>query len=298
MEWSDVRTFLTVARSGSLRSAARELGVSQPTVGRRLQALEASLGLPLFERRRDGHRLTSAGAELLPAAEAMATAAGDLNRKRHGLADEATGNVRLSVSEWTSLFLADRLAVLRRDLPGIDVEITVSERTSSLARYDADIAVRHGLPVTGDFVTAKIGYMASAIYGGRDYVERHPASATEARYETCDWIAFSEAQAHYYSERWLAERLGGKPVAVRLSQTNLIRDAVAAGAGLGILPCYFGDADRRMMRVSAPIDDLLADYWLIVHRDLARLPWVRQVADWIKREFRACEPRLLGRRND
>ncbi len=296
MEWSDVRVFLAVARGGSLRSAARALAVSQPTVGRRLQALEASLGLPLFERGRDGHRLTSAGAELLPAAEAMATAAGDLNRKRHGLTDDATGSVRLSVSEWVSLFLADRLAALRRDLPGIDVEITISERTSSLARYDADIAVRHGLPVTGDFITAKIGYMASAVYGAGDYVARHPAATGEARFESCDWIAFSEAQAHYDTERWLADRLGGRPVAARLSRTDLIRDAVAAGAGLGILPCYFGDADHRMVRVGAPIDELLADYWLIVHRDLARLPWVRQVADRIKREFRVREARLMGRR--
>ncbi|MGH7049003.1 MAG: LysR family transcriptional regulator, partial [Stellaceae bacterium] len=107
MNWDDIRIFLAVARHGSLRAAGRALGLSQPTVGRRLAAFEASFGGPvLFDRLPEGLRLNAAGEALLPAAEQLELAALALERRRVAALPGLSGTVRVSVGEWAASFLA------------------------------------------------------------------------------------------------------------------------------------------------------------------------------------------------
>jgi len=292
MNWDDLRIFLAIAREGTLRRAAVSLSISQPTAGRRLSALEAALGVPLFSRGRGGLALTTAGTALLPTAEAMEKAAAELTRQSDHLAEPAGGMVRISAMEWPASFLAGQVPAARER--GLAVEIVSSERTESFARREADLAVRHGLPVAGNFVTRKIGTVRSAIYGAVDYLADHPAGLDERRFEACDWVLFTEEQAHYRSMVWLGERLAGKRPALRVTRTELIHAAVAGGSGLGLLPCFIGDDDPRLRRATGPIDELSADYWLIVPPENAGLPYIRRTIDWIAASFRAERARLLG----
>ena len=292
MNWDDLRVFLAVARDGTLRQAAATLGITQPTAGRRLQGLEDALGVSLFTRGRSGHRLTSAGESLRPTAEAMEKAAAELTRQSEHLQAPAGGVVRISVMEWPAAFLARHLSKARD--AGLVIELVSSERTESFARREADLAVRHGLPLTGTFITRKVGIVRSALYASRDYIEMHQDALTEHRYRTCDWVLFNEEQAHYKSMRWLGARLELSVPAQRVTTTGLVHDAVAADSGLGLLPCFIGDKDQRLSRVTPPIEELAAEYWMIIPPESAQFPYLRRAIDWVADSFRDNAVSLLG----
>src|SRR5581483_10681247 len=138
--------FLAVARHGSLRAAGRALGLSQPTIGRRLASFEATFGGPtLFDRLPEGLRLNAAGEQLVPAAESVERAALMLERRRAAASPALSGTVRVSVGEWAARFLAASLGhTAAAPLPqGITVELVESRETANLARREADLAVRH-----------------------------------------------------------------------------------------------------------------------------------------------------------
>lgn len=292
MNWDDLRVFLAVAREGTLRQAAATLGITQPTAGRRLQGLEDALGVALFTRGRSGHRLTSAGESLRPTAEAMEKTAAELTRQSGHLQVPAGGVVRISVMEWPAAFLARHLSAARD--AGLAVELVSSERTESFARREADLAVRHGLPLTGTFITRKVGIIRSALYASRDYIETHQDALTEQRYRTCDWVLFTEEQAHYKSMRWLDARLELSAPAQRVTTTGLMHDSVAAGSGLGLLPCFMGDADQRLARTTPPIEELAAEYWMIIPPESAQFPYLRRAIDWVTDSFKSERENLLG----
>ena len=169
-----------------------------------------------------------------------------------------------------------------------------SERTESFARREADLAVRHGLPLTGTFITRKVGIIRSALYASRDYIETHQDALTEQRYRTCDWVLFTQEQAHYKSMRWLDARLELSAPAQRVTTTGLMHDSVAAGSGLGLLPCFMGDADQRLARITPPIEELAAEYWMIIPPESAQFPYLRRAIDWVTDSFKSERENLLG----
>src|SRR5580658_834419 len=135
MDWDDVRVFLAVARHGSLRAAGRALGLSQPTIGRRLATFETTFGGPtLFDRLPEGLRLNAAGNALLPAAEQLENAALSLERRRAVTSAALSGTVRVSVGEWAAGFLARCLSgPANTPLPsGITLELVESRQTANL----------------------------------------------------------------------------------------------------------------------------------------------------------------------
>ena len=187
IDWDDARVFLAVARHGSLRAAGRALGLSQPTIGRRLAAFEAAFGGPaLFDRLPEGLRLNAAGEALRAAAEELEDAALALERRHAAASPQLSGTVRVSVGEWAARFLAGNLGpVSPAPLPsGITVELVESRETANLARREADLAVRHHPPEGGDLYIAKLGTFAASVY-------RRAGAEIDA------WITYTEEQAHY-----------------------------------------------------------------------------------------------------
>jgi DNA-binding transcriptional LysR family regulator len=285
LNWDDVRVFLAVARNGSLRAAGRALGLSQPTIGRRLAGFESSFGGPaLFDRLPEGLRLNAAGESLVEAAEELESAALALERRRAAASPELSGTVRVSVGEWAAGFLARHLSGgSATDLAaGITLELVESPEMANLARRDADLAVRHShaIPQTGNLYVTKLGDIACAVYRRRDM--NHPGAGCGHR-----WIAYPEEQGHLASALWLDQQIKadrGK-VALRASNLTMRIEAVRAGAGIALLPCYAADCDPLLERVTEPVPELAADYWVIVHRDLRRAACVRAVIDWVQALF-------------
>src|SRR5437773_10578441 len=163
MDWDDARVFLAVARHGSLRAAGRALGLSQPTIARRLAAFEATFGGPsLFDRLPDGLRLNTAGEQLVPAAESIENAVLTLERRRAAASPMLSGTVRVSTGECAAGFLARRLSESTTTaLPsGITLELVFAQQEANLARREADMALRHQPPESGDFYISKAGTFA------------------------------------------------------------------------------------------------------------------------------------------
>ena len=286
MDWDNARVFLAVARHGSLRAAGRALGLSQPTIGRRLAAFEAAFGGPaLFDRLPEGLRINTAGAALIETAEQLEDAALALERRHAATSPALSGTVRVSVGEWAASFLAHHLAgTAGVALPaGITLELVETQQTANLARREADLALRHHRPESGDLYITKAGVFACAVY-------RRIGAEREA------WVTYTEEQAHYPTARWVQERLreSGSGVALRASTMPMQSAAIRAGAGCGVLPCFIGDADPLLERLTSPVAEIAAEYWIIVHRDLRRAACVRAVIDWIRRLFDERQHELTG----
>ena len=274
MDWDDVRVFLAVARNGSMRAAGRALGLSQPTIARRLAAFEAAFGGPtLFDRLPEGLRLNTTGEQLVATAESVEDAVLSLERRRAATSPALSGTVRVSTGECAAGFLARCLSgPARTALPsGITLELVDSRQTANLARREADMALRHEPPEVGDYYISKAGTFAVAVY------RRRGADADA-------WVTYTEEQAHYPPARWVERQVAatGMPVALRASSMLMHVEAIRAGTGRGVLPCYVGDGHPLLERLTPPIPELAADYWIIVHRDLRRAACVRAVIDWMK----------------
>ena len=282
MDWDAVRVFLAVAREGSMRAAGRALGLSQPTIARRLAAFEAGFGgHPLFDRLPEGGRLNSAGAQLLEAAEDAERAMLALERRRAAASPVLSGTVRVATGECAAGFLARSLSgSTPPPLPsGITLAFVQSTQPANLARREADLALRHQPPASGDYYVAKLGAFAVAVY-------RRRGETTNA------WVAFNEEQANdeeqvHEPARWVERQIAatGSRVALRAPSLLMHVEAIRAGTGRGVIPCYIGDGHPLLERLSDPIPELAATYWLVVHRDLRRAPCVRAVIDWIKALF-------------
>ena len=295
MNWDDMRVFLAVARDGSLSAAARHLKVTQPTVGRRLGQLESDLGTRLFDRLPDGFVPTQAGEELLPIAEDMEKAAHALQRRQATLADTVSGTVRLSVFEVPAQFVTMHLPAIRANLPEIEIELSVNHMNANLSRREADLVLQVCLPDTPGLIARKLGELSYAVYGSRAYVAATPAARGNKRYQDCEWVAFDDDHVYFDGQTWLREKLAGRAPAIRMNNGHAIHDAVRTGAGLGVLPCFAGDSDPDLVRLTAPIQGVESDLNLVVHRDLKRVPSVRAVMDELIRLFKQEAPRLAGR---
>jgi DNA-binding transcriptional LysR family regulator len=286
MDWDDVRVFLAVAREGSMRAAGRALGVSQPTIARRLAAFEATFGGPtLFDRLPEGLRLNTAGEQLIPAAESVEDAVLTLERRRAAASPVLSGTVRVATGECAAGFLARCLSgSATTALPsGITLELVESRQTADLARREADLALRHQPPHSGDFYVSKLGTFACAVY-------RRRGEATDA------WVTYTEEQAHYEPARWVQRQVDATDNAIALRASSMLMhlEGIRAGTGRGVLPCYVGDGHPLLERLTPPIPELAADYWIIVHRDLRRAACVRAVMDWVRRVFAEQRDLIAG----
>lgn len=287
--WDDLRLFAAIAAEGSLSAAARRLKLSQPTMGRRLQALEERMGAKLLERLGGGpggnYVLTPKGAELLPLVERMVEAGEAIERARPDFAEDATGTVRVASGPLTIRFIARRLPELLDALPGIEIELCSSYSPINLSRREADIALRNRRPEEGRLAMRALPQPSYAVFGAKTYVARHPMAATAARYEECRWIGFDDTRGHSESLLWLTAKISRAPH-VRCSNASAILDALIAGAGLAVLPCFLGAEEPALVQLTAPIDNLDREgLWLVLHEDMRDRPRVRLVADRIAALF-------------
>jgi DNA-binding transcriptional LysR family regulator len=294
LNWDDVRLFHAVARSGGLSAARVVTGLSSPTLGRRMAAMERAMGVALFDRRRDGYRLTAAGLELLRRSEVLEQGAIAIQRWRTTVDPQPL--VRVAAGGWTSVFIA------RHFLDGADpsgtVEITILPGTDlvDISRRQSDLGIRNRRPRTPGLAVRRLGRVEFAAYGSPTYVAGHPASMGARRFHSCDWVVYEPHGPDVPSASWLRARLGRRPV-LRCSQPYPILAAAAAGAGLCVLPCFIGDREPGLLRISDPIAELGHDQWLVSHDDDRHSAPVRKVANRLARMFLAHKTLLAGRCN-
>lgn len=265
MEWGDLRIFLAVARGGTLGAAARELGQTQPTMGRRIRALEAALGHALFQRTSEGFVLTDEGGEVLIHAERMEAEALGIARVASGQGGPIEGLLRVSSSDWFGTHvLTEVIAAMRRQHPGITVELVTDARLLSLARREADIVFRIAPFDEPDIAQRKLLHMPYAAYVATSHTEVSPALITmDVAFGTMPDVA------------WLREHLPDAPLAFRSNSREAQARACALGMGIAVLPTPLGDATHGIQRIDLGELPPGRDVWLGYHRDLRHLPRLR-----------------------
>lgn len=283
MEWGDLRYVLAVARHGSALRAAERLGVNQTTVLRRLDALEATLGVPLFERRRSGQTLTPAGRLVLQAAERMEREAQDLESALNARRRTLSGAVRLTTSEsLAARLISPCLRSFQQLHPDVVVELLVADERLDVARGEADVALRAGSsPQGGGIVARRLPDAHWTIYCARAYAAERGMPSRREEIHEYDIVGMEGPMAKLEGWRWLAAAAAGAPVRCRSnSLTNLVSN-LKAGLGLGALPTIVGDAEPDLVRCLPPPPELTSQMWLIVREEVKAHPHVRALADHV-----------------
>ncbi len=274
--WELYRTVLAVLREGSLSAAARALGLTQPTVGRHVDALERLIG-PLFIRSQHGLAPTATALALRPHAEAIAASAAALLRAASSTED--AGTVRITASEVIGAeVLPPILAALRETHPEIAVELVLSNQADDLSRREADIAVRMVRPTQEALIARRIGAVTLGLHASPAYVARHGAPADEAALAGHTLIGFDTEDAFIRSLRARGMLVSRDAFALRtdnnLAQLALLR----AGAGIGV--CQIGIAARdRLPRILPDHFGFELELWLAMHEDLRANRHCRVVLD-------------------
>lgn len=279
--WELYRTFLEVVRDGSLSGAARKLALTQPTVGRHIDTLEASLGLSLFSRSPQGLRATPAALELVSYAETMAAASAALRRTASGGAKADRGTVRVAASEMIGCeVLPPMLTSFRDSHPGITLELALSNRNEDLLRRDADIAVRMVRPRQKSLVARRIGKSPIGFYAHRNYVEKYGLPKEIAELEQHCLIGFDRDDLALRS-------LGKLPRPVTRDNFGFRCDSdlaqfAALKAGVGIGGCQHNIARRHpeLVPVLKAIRFEL-EVWVAMHEDMRSTGRVRVLFDHI-----------------
>jgi DNA-binding transcriptional LysR family regulator len=265
--WELYRSFLAVMRERSLSGAARSLSLTQPTIGRHIDALEAALGVALFTRSQVGLEATAGAKALVPFVEAMASAASALTRAASGEAEEERGSVRVTASEMMGAeVLPAALASFREAHPSILIELVLSNRAEDLLRREADIAVRMVRPTQSALLARKLGVVNLGLHAHPRYLKAHGSPKTLAELSQHPLIGFDTAP----SVRRLPKL--GVPLTRELFAFRCDSDfgqyaALRAGFGIGVCQIALAKRDRLVPVLPGAFQFELG-VWLVMHQDL------------------------------
>lgn len=277
MEWSDLRIFLAVARTGTLSGAARQAGQTQPTMGRRLRALEAALGHMLFQRTPDGFVLTDEGHAILPHAERMEEEALALERKLAGQTAILEGHLRISSSDWFGAHvLSPLIAAFRQEHPGVSIELVTDARLYSLARREADLAFRIKPFDEPDVVQRKLMHLEYALYAAHRLASPEPGDGTG-----CTLITMDATFADIPDARWLRKLLPNAQIGFASNSREAQAIQCIAGAGVAVLPSLLADGIPAIRRLDLSESPPGRDVYVGYHRDLRHLGRLRAFLDFV-----------------
>ncbi|MBG7619254.1 LysR family transcriptional regulator [Herbaspirillum sp. AP02] len=273
-DWESLRSFAAFIDAGSFSGAARTLGVTHATISRRLQQLEAAMQAPLFIRRADDVELTRFGESVLTAARAMQEQTRQLARTLAGEDLRLEGKLRLACTDAIgTLFLAPRLPALLQQWPALDVELALGHQTLSLARREADLALRFARPQDGELIARRLGAVRFYLCGTPPNV----ALWRRAR-KTAPFVGYDDGVPDIPETHWIATHAAGNPV--RFRSTSLVAQCMAAraGVGLALLPSYLLAPELQTVDAAPQLE---RELWAVFHRDLKALPRLRAVLDWL-----------------
>lgn len=287
-DWDDLRLFLAAARAGSLTGAAARLGIDAATVGRRIARLETATKATLVVRSPQGLSLTAAGSRLLAHAAQAETA---MNAALEGTGDVASGIVRISVSEgFGTEIVAPALPELRRLRPGLQVELAANPGFLSPATRAVDIAVTLSPPSDARLLVEPLTDYRLALYAAPAFLARHGEPKSVAALGGLDIVGYVEDLIYAPELRYLDEiGLTARP-ALASSSIRAQRAIIAAGGGIGVLPCFLGEGLTRICRREV---NLTRRFWIGAHRDIAETARIKAVRSWIGRLVRDKRSLLL-----
>ncbi len=291
LDWDNLRFLIAVAEKGSVIAGAKGLGVDKATISRRISALEHSLGARLFDRKASGWSLTAVGRKVMTSAKKVEAAVSVMLTDLGGPTTNTRTPVRLSAPQWfCSEVLLPRIGRLSEMANWIDLNLSARSRVADLAEREAEIGLRNVRPPKGSFVVRKVGELGSAIYASREYLNRRPPILTRADVLQEKLIAYPDRLTYVPGLDWL-NTTKSTPL-LRVDDAFAITAAIRASAGLGVIPCFLGDRDPVLQRVT---DEHHAEtIWLVAPIELARTLAVKRVFDFVAEAFAANRAALRG----
>jgi DNA-binding transcriptional LysR family regulator len=288
IDWNLARAFCATADAGSLSAAARRIGLTQPTLSRQVAALEAMLGVTLFERIGKKLVLTATGRGLLEHARAMAAAAEAMALSAAGQTQDVSGRVCISATDAFAVhLLPDVVERLRRDAPHITLSIVATDSLSDLRRREADIAIRHLRPTEPELIARHIGDMQADFYASRAWVERHGQPVTAEGLASAVVLAFEPV------DRFVAE-LDKAGIALpsdrcRIASDNalVLWELVRRGLGVGVMLRRLAEQERDLVRLLPDWAGIPVPVWLVTHGELRTSARVRVVFDVLAEVLRS-----------
>lgn len=279
-DWNQARAFLVTADEGSLSAAGRALGLTQPTLGRQVAALEAELGVTLFERVGRSLSLTQSGIDLLEHFRSMGEAAGRISLAASGQSQAIEGQVRITASDMVATYHLPRMLKRLSELaPGITIEIVASNEIRDLQRREADIAIRHVRPEQPDLTARLVAETSAHLFASTEYLDRH--GRPRAASDLCHADFVGPEQPERFLPEWnaLGLPLTADNFKATTSSGTVVLELIRCGFGIALLP-------KDVARVASELECVLPErepipmpIWLVTHRELHTSRRIRLVFD-------------------
>ena len=294
--WDDIAVFLALYRERTTGRAAQALGCSQPTVTRRLAALEQGLDLTLFDRSSSGLIPTEAAHELLPAAEQVERAVCGFATEVGALSGAGHNEIRLTFIDHFERLLIPVLRNFQARWPGIQTQLLASDKIYDLSRGEADIAIRGRARPEGDeLVVHQLPPTGWTVFvSAHGHPSDRPKSPSEVAGHPIALIDSPARQLPVY--QWLEAQIGSGQVPIRCSNYSALKSAIASGAALSVLPCTVGYGEPGLVACFPPMEEFDVDIFLIAGRATLRRPPARDLFDSIAAFFQEHPTLLTGER--
>jgi DNA-binding transcriptional LysR family regulator len=294
ISWDDFRLVRAIAETGSLSGAGDLLGLNHSTVFRRLNALEQDAGARIFERARTGYAATPAGEEMVTIANRMFEEITDFERKVAGQDLKPSGELRVTTNDsLVAHLLTPLFGAFARNYPDIVLDVVIDNRALNLSKRDADVAIRATSEPPETLVGRRIAAICWSVYG-KPPVADAPV-ATLSNLADKPWIGFGDALAGIGAARWMSRNLPSAKVIYRLNTVLGLSQAVEAGLGVGLLPCFIGDRTPGIQRLLPEAMEFEASLWLLTHPDLRNAARVRTFLDFMGKELNRSRGLLEGK---
>lgn len=281
--WDEVRTAFQVARQGTVSGAAEVLGVHHATVIRHIDALEAQLGVKLFQRHARGYTATEAGEDLMRVAQTTDDQFGQLEGRIKGRGADVSGELVVTALGGFAPLVAPILADFQVEHPELMVRFLTGDRVFRLEYGEAHVAIRAGDgEVQPDNVVQKLAQLPAALYGADTYIAQNGAPKDEADLVNHRFVGHDNPDSRAPFYRWLKAHVPRENVLFRSTSDRAIAAAIRSGAGLGFLPVWDVDAAEPMQQVLASKPDWDINVRLITHVDLHRTIKVQTFLAFLK----------------
>jgi DNA-binding transcriptional LysR family regulator len=282
LDWDAMRIFLSVARLGSLSSAARQLHLDHSTISRRIAQLELSLGGALFERHRSGLKPTELAKSIEAHAQAMECAMVNLREALGGEAREPYGQVRVAMMEGIgSMYFSRKLGPLLQRYPELKLELVTSPQQIHVTRREADIFLSFFKPVGSGLHTESGGTFSLYLYGSRQYLDRCGVPAGVTDLEQHAFCSYIDDLVQLDAVRWLDEVIPHPRLAFQSSSMLAQMTAAASGIGLVLLPRFAVIKEDDLQPVLANTVSVQREIWVSAHHDLRYSSRIRPVIDFL-----------------
>lgn len=291
MKWEQLQTYYTLISLGSIPRAAKRLDIHPTTVSRHIAELEKEMGSRLLKKKGGRYLPTIDGKPVYARADMMARQAWRVQKFVENQGDEISGTVRITAIEsLVSCCLVNQMPSLRKKYPALSLEYICNDQNLSFNRRETDLAIRLKKPQLVNIIKRKLGDIGFAVYAKSDTKRFRRANLADIS----DWITYDDDYQHLPEARWIQAKMNGSDPVMKSSDASVLTAAISSGLGIGILPCYRGDAEPTLSRIGPPGPVISREAWLLIHTDYHSNPKTCVVIDWLNGIFSRNKKQLSG----